>query len=79
MRQQEEDVHLKEIMRVMLSSPWTYIRTYRRDGGSQLKVDSNIAAPVAQFQANTVELGAAGALGVHVSMIHLMGPVYYDA
>jgi hypothetical protein len=77
MRQQEEDVHLKEIMRLMLSSPWTYIRTYRRSGGSRLKVDSKIAAAVAQFQANTAILGANGALAVHVSMVHHMGPVHY--
>jgi hypothetical protein len=74
---QEADVHLKELMRLMLSSPCFNVRSYRRAGPSRLNIDSNIAAAVAQFQANTVELDAAGALAVHASMIHRMGPVDY--
>jgi hypothetical protein len=68
-----------ELVRRMLDGPWFNVRTFKRFGASRLNVDSNIAAAAAQFQANTVELDAAGGIAVHVSMVHRLGPVQYVA
>jgi hypothetical protein len=76
---QEADMHwTAELARQMLegvSVPFRLRLASRRPCASRLNVDGNVAAAVAQFQADTAGLDAAGALAVHASMIQRMGPV----